>query len=374
MCYVPRNVEQRDPWNIPKDPITGPPLGPELQRRLVIALSDRLPKAWFVGPAPVSRDPRGPDGLIEIRAPRPGGQRVHIPIESKARIEPTDVPSVVARAQMLRAGQGPVIIGAPFLSSRTRQLLADAGVGYADITGNVRVLSDKPALFIELSGADVDPWPDTRPLRSLKGSAAGRVMRGLTDFRPPIGVRELAARSKTPVGTVSRVVNLLEREALLTRGLRGRIEDVNWANLLRRWTQDYGFQRSNRVTSFLEPRGLPVLQTKLTTTRLPYAATGSLAARDLAPIVPPRLAMVFTNDVEDLAKALDLRQTSSGSNVLLAEPFDMVVFERTRRNEGVVLVAPSQAAADLLTGPGRSPAEAEALLSWMTKNEDAWRT
>ena len=30
--------------------------------------------------------------------------------------------------------------------------------------------------------------------------------------------------------------------------------------------------------------------------------------------------------------------------------------------------------ADLLTSPGRGPAEAEALMSWMERNQDAWRT
>jgi hypothetical protein len=37
-------------------------------------------------------------------------------------------------------------------------------------------------------------------------------------------------------------------------------------------------------------------------------------------------------------------------------------------------VAPSQAVADLLTGPGRNPSEGEELLDWMRKNEGVWRT
>jgi len=39
----------------------------------------------------------------------------------------------------------------------------------------------------------------------------------------------------------------------------------------------------------------------------------------------------------------------------------------------VAYVAPSQAAADLLTSPGRGPSEAEALIAWMAANEAAWR-
>jgi hypothetical protein len=33
-------------------------------------------------------------------------------------------------------------------------------------------------------------------------------------------------------------------------------------------------------------------------------------------------------------------------------------------------VAPSQAAVDLLTSPGRSPAEGEAVLEWMARSQD----
>lgn len=59
--------------------------------------------------------------------------------------------------------------------------------------------------------------------------------------------------------------------------------------------------------------------------------------------------------------------------MILAEPFDPVVYERTREREGVTCVAPSQNAADLLTSPGRGPNEAQELMDWMGKNEGAWR-
>ena len=37
-------------------------------------------------------------------------------------------------------------------------------------------------------------------------------------------------------------------------------------------------------------------------------------------------------------------------------------------------VAISQCAVDLITGTGREPSEAEGLMDWMARNEDAWRT
>ena len=59
---------------------------------------------------------------------------------------------------------------------------------------------------------------------------------------------------------------------------------------------------------------------------------------------------------------------------MLAGPALDVVFERCLTNkEGVVVAAPTQVAVDLMTGPGRSPNEAEELLDWMRRNEQSWR-
>ena len=64
----------------------------------------------------------------------------------------------------------------------------------------------------------------------------------------------------------------------------------------------------------------------------------------------------------------------AGVNVLLAEPAYPVLLERpVEALDGLMLAAPTQVAVDLMTGPGRSPAEAEELLDWMRRNEDSWR-
>jgi hypothetical protein len=58
---------------------------------------------------------------------------------------------------------------------------------------------------------------------------------------------------------------------------------------------------------------------------------------------------------------------------MLLEPKGDFVFDRSAIDEGVRYVAPSQAVADLLTGSGRNPTEAEELLDWMRRYEDVWR-
>ncbi len=261
----------------------------------------------------------------------------------------------------------------PFLSPRSRQLLADYGIAYADATGNLRLELVAPAAFLLLGGSDNDPWREARPLHSLKGSAAGRVVRALCEFHPPYGIRELAQRSRTSAPSVSRVVALLDREALVTRGRRGEVVAVQWSQVLRRWVQDYGMLTANHVYNYLEPRGHAALVQKLRVASLLYAITGSLAAARLAPIAASRLGVVYVEGAELAAEHLGLRPAETGANVLLAEPYNPVVFERTELDDGVTYAAAAQVAADLLTSPGRGPAEGEALLQWMEEYESAWR-
>ncbi len=101
--------------------------------------------------------------------------------------------------------------------------------------------------------------------------------------------------------------------------------------------------------------------------------TGSLGSVSVAPVTPARLAVLFVNDIEDAAERLGLRPAEAGTNVILVEPFDPVVYERDREQEGITYVALSQNAADLLTSLGRGPNEAEELLEWMARNTGAWR-
>lgn len=59
--------------------------------------------------------------------------------------------------------------------------------------------------------------------------------------------------------------------------------------------------------------------------------------------------------------------------MLLVVPFDPVVFERAEHDNGIAYTRVTQTLLDLMTGPGRGPAEADALLEWMRENEDRWK-
>ncbi len=243
---------------------------------------------------------------------------------------------------------------------------------------NLLLRIDDPAVYIERQGAGKDPWRPERPARSLKGAKAARIVRALVDFVPPLGVRQIAGLAGTDPGYVSRILEMLGREDLVRRPPRGPVQEVEWAALLRRWTEDYSLLESNRPFWFLDPRGVDSFTEKLRTaagadTAPRYALTGSLAARTVAPVAPVRMGICFVDDAVRLADQLGLTPTDTGANVLLIEPADSVVYKRRREVDGLCYVALSQAVADLLTGPGRNPTEGEALLQWMQANSEAWR-
>jgi len=169
-------------------------------------------------------------------------------------------------------------------------------------------------------------------------------------------------------------VEFLEQEDLVERQPRGQITTVDWRALLERWSEDYGFQQSNTVVSYLQPRGLSALVQGLRgAPELRYVLTGSLAAERYAPYAPSRLGAVYVDRLDETAERLDLREVDTGANVLLATGDYDVVFERSQDIDGLRIAAPSQVAVDLLTAPGRGPTEAQALLDWMGADEPAWR-
>lgn len=349
----------------------------KLLRMFIEQLTDSLPNNWKVKVKEQSqRSNMQPDFLLRLVAP--DGKQVSLVIEAKNSLEPRDIPRVVeqveAYAKKIKSSQ--TIIIALYLSPNSRELLVQKGVNYWDTTGNTYLQINKPSLFIRVSGADKNPWPDSRPLLSLKGRAAGRAIRALCDYKPPYGVRELASRSKTSAPSLSRVIDLLIRDAIIEReSARGAIVKVDWNTMIRRWAQDYDFVKSNQTSGFLEPRGIKHVLNKLSSSSLQYAVTGSFAAeaRGVA-VSAPRLITIFISDINAAEQELKLRPAETGVNVLLAEPFDTVVFDRTVKLKSIIYAAPSQVAVDLFTGHGRSPSDGEMLLEWMKKNEHVWRS
>lgn len=341
--------------------------GKNLAFRALEELQQRLPPQWRVDPA---RESRGTD--LEAVLTAPDGRSAQLVLEVKRQLAPRDV-EPLARRLGSSPVDGPIsVVASGFLSPRTRELLLEAQLSFLDLTGNSRIVCPSPGLFICTSGLEENPNPQERESRSLNGAIAARIVRLLCDHRSPVGVLEIAEQTGANPGYVSRLLGLLQRQALITRKSRGPVEEVRWDALIRAWARDFNPLAPERTMTFLEPRGLTALAKNLPGLEQ-YALTGSMAAHLVAPVAPARLATVYVDDPGQAGRSLGLRPAEAGINVMLIAAYDPVVYERRVERQGLSLVAPSQLAADLLNSPGRGPEEAATLLEWMQTHELDWR-
>jgi hypothetical protein len=349
-------------------------------REVVQVLRDRLPLNWSLKEQRELASPGdvGVDAQLRLRAP--DGTESLVLVQAKRLLNSRDVPSALeslhqAAARLASSERVVLLLAARYLPETTQERIAEAGAGYVDATGNLLLVADRPSLFLRDRGAERDPWRGPgRPRGTLRGPPAARVVRALIDFAPPYTVPELSVRARASTGATYRVVKFLEGEGLLERARYGPIGEARWRQLLERWSKDYGFAQSNAVATYLEPRGLGALTARLAEQpQLDYVLTGSFAAERVAAYAEPRLAMLYVRDTATAAKALGLRSIDSATNVALASGKYDVAFQRPEEVGELRMAALSQAAVDLLSGPGRNPSEANALLDWMERNESVWR-
>lgn len=342
------------------------------------ALEGELPGGWSVSVA------RGPHafrniGQLFLVLSGESGQAVRFAVEVKAGAS-MSAAAVVEQLRVARdRAQMPVLLFAPYLGRTLRLALEAWGFSYMDRTGWLYLVSEDPLVFVRRQGSSRAPRVEDRPsIGRLNGPSGSRVVMALLSTeRPasverPLGVRALAHRAEVAPGTVSKVLATLQAEGVVERDEVGRVLDVRRRALLRRWVQDYGFERSNREVSYaLAPRGLAALQRQLLTGRVRAAMTGALASRTLlppnvTPVVPLTTVALYVPDVATAMETLGLIETDRATaNVILAVPQDM----RILPHEKVALAPYPLILADLLTLPGRGDAEAEQLMDVLGPND-----
>lgn len=357
------------------------PQDPPSESELLAMASDFirsfLPQGWALARdlQPMSdAAPRRRDAVIRITSP--DGRNGELPVEVKSILSPKDVSYLSDQPALWSAQSRELLFVARYLSPRTRKAIEDRSASYIDATGNARVSLDEPAFFLKTEGANSDPFRRRdRRTSSLKGRPAAHVVRALIDFYPPWKMRDLELASGTSLASISRSVEFLDREQLVTRNERGSIETVDWEELMLRWSEDYQLigRKGSKVERLVAVRGLPRFVEEVQRLGSNYAISGSIAAQDLAPYADPEAVVVYVKDLLALKDETGVAEASSSANVIAIQPEDDLPFVRARLVGDTRVVAPSQACIDLLTGPGRNPSEGMELLRWLKENEEEWR-
>lgn len=333
--------------------------------------------------------PSTPERLVSIYSPL-GGVGGQVLVEATRNLTPAKAIREIGPKLALMhnlTGSAAILVIAPWLSPRTRETLDKLGYGYLDLTGNVSIRLQHPAVFIRTEGAKQDPHPQRKPSRQqLRGARAGRLVRVLVDAQPPYRAAELADASSVSLSYVSRLLDALEEEALIIREARS-VTAVDWINLIRARASQYSLLGANPYVSMLAPQGPEIVlkilrdQRKLIERIGHVALTGTFATRSIVRnvAVGGQLMLYVPSDprqngpLEKIAANLGLFRTETGADVLMLRAANEMVFRGVRRVDGIPNVALSQLALDSLGGTGRMPEEGEELLAYMAKNEKRWR-
>ncbi|MEV7552775.1 hypothetical protein AB0N89_24460 [Amycolatopsis sp. NPDC089917] len=357
------------------------------------ALHTLLGADWSVTLAQSADDGPGDHGTFDGRvtiAPPGGSPSTELLITARQSVTPREVETQLGTVGNLLAhtrASPTMLVVSPWLSPRVQQELRDHRIGYLDLTGNVFLSVTYPAIHLQIQGASRSPRANLGTATGAKrvtlaGEKAGRIARFLVDFKPPYKAKDIADATQVDLGWVSRLLGALDDQLLIERTNR-TITDVDWVNLLRARASTTKLLNDKNYVGMIAPAGTKsVLRELATFPHSPHGdpqvlVTGPYAARAVAPLATGGQLMLYVDgspgSIDKIADELDLLPVEHSAEVLLIRARDPVVFKRPHKVAGIPLVALSQLVIDSLSGPGRMPAEAEAVLDLMQATEETWR-
>jgi hypothetical protein len=317
----------------------------------------------------------GSDAIWEIHTADSSGRLV---VQAFGRFIPRDVDRVVGgnHELMRHVVRDPVLVVAPWISRRSQDMLRERGLNYLDMSGNVFLQIPRPVVYLHLRGAEQDPNPLAKKPVKLRGSGVNALVRTLVDYAPPYKLVDLARASNLSNGYVSRVLETMTDERIITRDTRNKtVVDVDWTLLLRARAESYSLFKSNRSQAFIARGGVSYLLRQIGEDKDDQAiVTGSFAAQEYVQVAAPAQLALYVPNLDAFAERYGLMPAQQGANVALLVAADASQLAGVHmREDGTVSVGLSQLVLDCLSGNGRLPEEGNALLEWMAENSSAWR-
>lgn len=262
--------------------------------------------------------------------------------------------------------KGYPVFASTFLSPRVREICKEEGVGYLDFAGNCYLQFDD--LYIERV-IDKNPSPSRGRPPSLFAPISSRIIRALLEEpkrRWQIG--ELSQATNVSLGQTSNVTRRLLEEEYVTKA-KNRVLLAQPSKLLDAWRDQYTQTGNQRMAYYSFNRNPEEIMSLISKTAKikgwKYAVTSFAAASLVAPFV--RGVGTFEWYVEDVTSidswinALDLRPVHEGPNVVLVVPYDVGVFYKNQKVDGITLVGNIQLYLDLFSNPARGKEQAEFL-------------
>ncbi|MDG6027361.1 MAG: hypothetical protein E3K40_11760 [Candidatus Brocadia sp.] len=252
---------------------------------------------------------------------------------------------------------------APYISLQAAEICSKDGIGYIDLAGNCRLSFGR--VYIEQAG-NPNPFREKRDLRSLYSPKAARILRVLLINPKRVWKTQgMAKEAEVSLGQVANVKKFLEdREWILVTAEGFSLREPE--KLLKEWSENYTFKK-NQPRNFYSLKNSVELEEYLARVcnerGIKYALTGFSGAVRFAPAVRYQRAMAYVSDnFEDVASVLNLKEVPSGANLTVLTPYDEGVFYGTRLVGGIRVASPVQIYLDLVSFRGRGEEAAHVLL------------
>lgn len=309
---------------------------------------------------------------------------VRLLVVCKRRSEPRYLREAVAQFELARIKQPQAytVLVAPYLSPESAAICREEGSGYMDLAGNCHLSFGH--IHIHQEGF-ANPFREQRGTAALFAPKAERVLRALLDPELPgrhWTFRELAQHAAPGVslGQVHKVIKALCDHEFAAQSAEG-VRLIKPETLLLEWAKNYRFERNKaaRYYSILSARELEAKLANIINDvdGMPNCeaafASFSAAARIKPYVRQHRYYVYIKGDLALATKHLQVKEVSSGENVVILEPYDDGVFyQAQRQDDGGICTGPVQTYLDVNASGGRGPEAAEHILATVLR--DRWRT
>jgi hypothetical protein len=284
------------------------------------------------------------------------GTRLHVKIEAKSRLNPSEALAVFRQLEDLgrRSETTLFLVYSPAISKRVSEMCREKDISYLDGAGNCRIVG--PGLFVHVEGRG-NVRPDTRDAVDIFAPKSSRISRILlTDPKKGWQVQGLAKEARISLGLASRTSRALIREAFAEER-DGLIYARQPNKLLEAWLERYRKVEIKRVWAYT-PSALRDAEGRMEmvcgSRDLKFALTQFAGASLTAPMVRYNSSTAYVERITtDVLTSFGFKSVDSGANVSLWTPYDEFVFYDTRNIEGYNVVSPIQLYLDLAREPGR---------------------
>jgi hypothetical protein len=291
------------------------------------------------------------------------GKRMTLIFEVKSNGQPRYIRNAVNQLKELMSREKNVygIVGAGFLTEESRAICEKGGFGYLDTAGNC--LFQFNGAYIRIEGKP-NPYPSTRTLKSIFSPKSTRILRVLLcNPKRDWYVKDLSKEANVSLGQVFNVKNrLLEYEWIeITESGKMRLSDPQ--NLLLRWSENYRYT-DNRIQYFYTLDDPAQFENRLiqymSKINVNYALTLTSGAARIAPYLRYKKVFAYIEkNVNLILPELELKEVTSGANVMLLEPYDEGVFYGLQEVDNTKVVSNIQLYLDLKSYKERGDEAAE---------------